>query len=517
MIFNGSIDRRRFLAGVGVASAALILNPQVGRANEPKSGGHFRVGIGDFKTTDTLDTTSNDTKFYNIAQYIVRNCLIEVAPGGKLIPELATSWESSPDAQTWVFKLRDGVTFHNGKAFSAEDVVYTIKRHLAEKSTSALKPFLKDVDSITVTGPLEVTIVLKQGNVNFPALLTIPAAAIVADGTVDPMDGNGTGPYKLEHWQSGVSAKFTKNQSYWKEGRGHFDSVELIAIADPSARTSALIGGQIDAYNQVNLKTVELLKRNDSIEILSLPSKAHYVFPMMQTMAPFNNPDAAKAMQYAINREDMVKRILNGYGTVGNDQPISSAYGYFNPDLPQREYDPDKAKSLLKKAGLANFAIDLEVSEVPFSGAVDAAVLYKQHAAEAGIDINVKRVPDDGYWDRVWTKVPLCASRWSGRPTEDLTIGGAYTTSAAEAGWNETGMKDEQLDQLVVAARKEVDEDKRRQMYFDMQEIIYSRGTSNIFAFANFVDATSKKIGHGDLGNNWDLDGFRAAERWWFV
>ncbi|MGV0908763.1 ABC transporter substrate-binding protein [Martelella sp. FOR1707] len=517
MVFNGSLDRRGFLAGLGAAGAALVLNPQLGRASEPKSGGHFRVGIGDFKTTDTLDTTSNDTKFFNISQYLVRNCLVEVAPGGKLIPELATSWESSADAQTWVFTLRDGVTFHNGKAFTADDVVYTLGRHIAEGSTSAIKPFLKDVESITATGPLEVTIKLKQGNVNLPAILTVPAAVILADGTVDPLDGNGTGPYKMERWQPGVSASFSKNGNYWKEGRGHFDSVELIAIADPSARTSALMGGQIDAYNQVNLKTVELLKRNPRIQILSLPSKAHYVFPMMQTMAPFDNPDLAKAMQYAINRDDMVKRILNGYGTVGNDQPISSAYTYFNPDLPQREYDPDKAKSLLKKAGLDSFAVDLEVSEVPFSGAVDAAVLYKQHAAPAGIDITVKRVPDDGYWDKVWTKVPLCASRWSGRPTEDLMIGGAYTTSAANAGWNETGMRDEQLDQLVVAARKEVDEAKRRQMYYDMQEIIYARGTANIFAFANFVDATSDKVAHGEVGNNWDLDGFRAPERWWFA
>ncbi|MEI4472109.1 ABC transporter substrate-binding protein [Frigidibacter sp. MR17.24] len=521
MTFNTSslpqIGRRGFLAGASAIGAGLLLGAGTARAATPKTGGHFRIGIGDFKTTDTLDTTSNDTKFYNISQFILRNNLVEVAPDGELIPELATSWESSADATTWVFKLRQGVTFHSGKTFGPEDVIFTLNKHVAADSTSAIKPFLKSIVSVTATAPDEVTIVLADGNVGLPAILTVPAAAMLAEGTTDPLDGNGTGPYKLERWQAGIGASFSKNPSYWKEGRGHFDSVELIAIADPSARTAALVGGKIDAYNQVDLKTVNLLKRNAGIQILSQASKAHYVFPMNMTLAPFNNPDVVAAMKYAINRQDLVDRILNGYGTVGNDQPISSAYRYYNADLPQREYDPEKAKSLLAKAGMSGLKVELNVSDVPFSGATDAAVLFKSHAEAAGITIDVKRVPDDGYWDNVWIKSPLCASRWSGRPTEDIMIGGVYTKSAVQAGWNETSMQDDQLDQLVLLARKELDETKRRQMYFDMQQIIHERGSANIFAFANFTDAASSKIAFDTIGNDWDLDGFRAAERWWFA
>ncbi|WP_129139658.1 ABC transporter substrate-binding protein [Modicisalibacter coralii] len=513
------LTRRGFLAGSATLGAGLIVGPGQTWAEswKPKPGGHFRVGIGDFSATDTMDVTTNDTKFFNVAQMTTRNCLVEVDGDGKLIPELATSWDSDPAAKVWTFKLRQGVTFHNGKTFGPEDVVFTLKRHLEAGSTSGIKPFLGDVESFEATGPDEVTITLSSGNVDIPAILSIPMSAIIADGTRDPNDGNGTGPYILESFRPAIGASFKRNPNYWKEGRGHFDSVELVAIADPSARTSALIGGNINTYNQVDLKTVELLKRSSSVRIISLPSKAHYCFPMMQTMAPFKNPDVVDAMRYAIDRKDMVQRILKGYGTVANDQPISSAYPYFNPDIPQREYDPDRARSLLKKAGMSNLSVDLNVCEVPFSGATDAAVLFKQYAKDAGIDINIKRVPDDGYWDKVWTRVPLCTARWSGRPTEGIMIGGAYTSAAAEAGWNETGMRDPQLDQLVSAARQETDEAKRRQMYYDMQEIIHTRGSNNIFAFANITDATSSKVATPKkIATNRDLDGFRATERWWF-
>ncbi|MBT9385359.1 ABC transporter substrate-binding protein [Pseudooceanicola sp. CBS1P-1] len=512
------LNRRGFLASTAAMGAGLMLAPGLAQAAEPKQGGTFRLGIGDFSPTDTMDVTSNDTKFYNIAQLCARNCLIEIAPDGSLIPELAESWGSDDTAKVWTFKLRSGVTFHSGKTLDAQDVVFTLGRHLEKGTTSGIKPFLEDVETFEAAGPLEVKITLKNANVDFPAILATPNAVIVADGNRDPKDGNGTGPYILENWQPGVSASFKKNPNYWKEGRAHFDAVELIGIADPSARTSALIGGKIDAYNQVDLKTVKLLKAAPTVNILSVSSKAHYCFPMMMDMDPFTNQAVVDAMRYGINRQDMVDRILNGYGTVGNDQPINASYRYFNADLPQREYDPEKAKSLLKKAGMDHLAVTLNVSEVPFSGATDAAVLYKEHAKAAGIDIDVKRVPDDSYWDKIWTHVPLCATRWSGRLTEDIMIGGVYTTSAANAGWNETAMKDPQLDELVIKGRSELNEDKRRQMYYDMQEIIRDRGSNNIFAFANFTDATTKKVATPEkLGNDRELDSMRAPERWWFA
>jgi len=510
------MDRRSLLKGAaGVALLAAAGKPAF--AATPNKGGHFRVGIGDFATTDTLNPPLAATKFQNNALLQLGNCLVEVAPDGKLIPELATSWESSPDAKIWTFKIRSGVEFHNGKTLTAEDIVYSVKLHLTEKSPSGAKPMLSSVESVTVSAPLEVTFTLKDGNVTLPAVLSMPTLAIVPDGQTDFSKGIGTGPYVLEKLEPGIRLVAKRNEKYWKTGRGHFDTIEMVCIKDAAARASALQSGQVDAFNLVDVKTAKLLERSPMVSLISVPSRAHYVFPMLMDSAEFKDKNVRDAMKYAINREEMVSRILNGYGSVGNDQPLSAAYQYYNPGIEQRAYDPDRAKSLLKKAGHDSLAVQLFVSETPFAGATDSAVLYKEHASQAGIDIDVVKVPEDGYWDNVWAKKPLCAARWSGRVTEDIAISGIYTTEAMKAGWNETHMTVPHVDQLVALARKELDETKRKQMYFDLQQIIHDDGGANVFAFANIVDATSKKIAHDAVGTDWDLDGARAAERWWFA
>jgi peptide/nickel transport system substrate-binding protein len=327
----------------------------------------------------------------------------------------------------------------------------------------------------------------------------------------------GTGGYVLEAFEPGVRSLVKRNKNYWKTGRAHFDTVEILAIKDTTARSNALLSGKIDAYNFVDLKTINLLQKNPQVRILRVAGKAHYVFPMLMDAAPFTDPDVRLAMKYAIDREDVVKRILFGYGSVGNDQPISAAYQFFNSGIPQHSYDPDKAKSLLKKAGHSDLAVQLYVSEVPFAGATDTAVLFREHAAKAGIKIEVVKAPEDGYWSDTWNKKPLCASRWSGRIDTDSMISAAYSADALKAGWNETHMNDPRLEKLMTQARVEFDEAKRQAMFFEMQQIIHDDGGALIHSFADFVDATSDKIGHDKLSADWDMDGGRASERWWFT
>jgi peptide/nickel transport system substrate-binding protein len=442
---------------------------------------------------------------------------VEVGTDGKLIPELAASWDSSSDAKIWVFKIRSGVMFHNGKTLTADDVVYSILLHLGKESKSGVKPLLADIETIKASAPLEVTIALKRGNVTLPAVLSLTNTAIVPDGETDFSKGVGTGGYVLEKFDPSIRLIAKRNANYWKANRAHFDSIEMICIKDASSRSSALLSGQLDAYNFVDLKTANLLKKNPAVNLLSVASRSHYAFPMRVDSDPYKDPDIREAMKYAIDREELVSKILNGYGTVGNDQPISASYPNFNPNIEQRKYDPDRARFFLKRAGQDKLSVQLFTSETPFAGATDSSVLYKSQAEKAGIDIEVVKTPEDSYWNDIWTKKPLCASRWSGRVTEDLMIGGAYSTSAISAKWNETHMSDPKLDQLIETARQELNEVKRRQMYFDMQQLIHDTGGAVVFAFANTVDATTKKIGHDQLGSDWDLDGSRAAERWWFV
>jgi peptide/nickel transport system substrate-binding protein len=158
--------------------------------------------------------------------------------------------------------------------------------------------------------------------------------------------------------------------------------------------------------------------------------------------------------------------------------------------------------------------VNLSAADAAFNGAVDAAVLYKESASKAGVDVNVVREPNDGYWDNVWLKKEFCASYWSGRPTVDWMFTTAY---AADAAWNESHWKNPHFNELLTAARAELDEKKRAQMYAEAQQLVHDDGGTIVLVFNNLLDAHSKKLAHGQIASNWEVDGLRLAERWWFA
>jgi peptide/nickel transport system substrate-binding protein len=210
----------------------------------------------------------------------------------------------------------------------------------------------------------------------------------------------------------------------------------------------------------------------------------------------------------------MVDKILNGYGTVGNDHPIGASNRYHAAGLEQHAYDPDKAKFHLREAGLESLEIDLSAAEAAFGGAVDASVLYAASAAGAGITINVVREPNDGYFSNVWMQKPFVASYWGGRPTEDWMFSTGY---AAGAPWNESYWEDERFNELLSQARSELDEERRREMYVEMQRLVSEEGGTVIPMFASYVMAHSDRVATPKIiGANWTMDGFKAPERWWF-
>jgi len=514
---QGRITRREFIsraAALGL-SAAIVpgLFAMPSRAATPQKGGRLRLGLAGGATTDSLDpATITDMMMQVVNQGQIRNTLVEIDHESNPIPELAESWEATPDAKKWVFKLRKGVTFHNGKTMDAEDVVYSINHHRGADTKSAAKGIIEPIADIKADGKDTVIFTLTGGNADFPYILSDYHLTISPAGS-NFLDGIGTGGYILKAYEPGVRCFVVRNPNYFKPDRAHFDEVETLGIADVNARTNALKTGQIDVMNRCELKTVHLLKRMPGIQVMEQHGFKHYTFAMRCDTAPFDNNDVRLAMKYAIDREQMVKTILRGYGAVGNDHPISPANRYHADDLPQRTYDPDKAKFHLKKAGLENTVFQLHAADAAFEGALDAGVLYKEQAAKAGIDIEVVREPNDGYWSNVWMKKPWCAVFWGGRPTEDMMFSTAY---AADASWNDTFWKNKRFNELLVAARAELDETRRRAMYKEMQQIVRDDGGVVVPMFAADLSAATDKVEHGPLAANWELDGFRCAERWWF-
>ena len=505
--------QRALALGATTALATTLANQTF--AAEPKNGGRFRCGLGHGATSDSLDPATFLDLYMQTVNASARNNLTEVAQDGSLIPELAESFDTA-DATTWKFSLRQGVEFHNGKTMDANDVMASISHHRGDTSKSPAKELLKSIVEMKADGANAVVFTLSEGNADFPFILSdyhIPIMPVSEHG-VDWQSGTGTGAYVLESFEPGVRSTLKRNPNFFKEGFGHFDEVEIITIADVAARTNALTTDEIDAMDRVDLKTAHLLERQEGVRLVETSGTQHFTFTMRCDTPPFDNVDVRLALKHAIDREAIVRTILRGHGTLGNDHPISSSNRYHAGNLEQRAYDPDKAKHHLKQAGMEGLSIDLSAADAAFAGAVDAAVLYKEHAAAAGININVVREPDDGYWSNVWMVKPYCAVYWGGRPTEDWMFSVAY---AADAAWNDSFWNHDMFNQLLVAARSELDDATRRSMYEEMQSIVSDDGGVLIPMFANYVMGLSDKVGHGQIAANWSMDGFKCAERWWFV
>jgi len=511
------ISRRDALLGAAAAGAGALVLGSLTRpaAAAPKKGGTAIYGCAHGSTTDLLDPGTYENDFMIGYSHTINNFLTEVTESGELIPELSDGWEASADASTWTFPLKKGVTFHSGKELTAEDVVASINHHRGEDSTSAAKPIVSPIKDIKADGKHTVVVTLEGGNADFPYLMADYHLPIHAskDGKIDWNANDGSGAYIVKEFEPGVRAHFERNPNYWKEGRAHFDEVTFLSIIDPAARTNALVTGEVNIVGRADLKTVHLLKRRPNLRVESVTGNQHYTFPMLTNVAPFDDPNVRLALKWAVDREQMVEKILQGYGSVGNDHPIGPANRYLAKDLEQRKLDPDKAKFYLDKAGLSELSVPLHVADAAFAGAVDAGQLYSEDAAKAGITIEVVREPNDGYWSNVWIKKPWCACYWGGRPTEDWMFSTAY-----EAGvpWNDTHWNNKRFNELLIQARSELDENLRREMYHEMQALCADDGGTVVPMFAAYVYAMEDKVKHGPkVSNYWDLDGQRFAERWW--
>lgn len=516
----GRIDRRTFMEGAlafgATVPAALGLWSRGVEAATPKKGGRFRAGLDDGNTTDSMDPATYASRFMITMAHTHRNFLTEIGSDNKVVPELAESWDVSPDATRWTFRLRKGVEFHNGKSFDANDAVASLNHHRSEESKSGAKALFDAVEDIRADDSHTVVVELKSGSADFPYVLSDYHLVMLpsdGEGRVDWESNVGTGGYVVEQFDPGVRATMKRSPNYWKEGRAHFDEVEYLAIPDVSARQTALMTDALDAMIECDFKTVHLLERDANIRVDEVPTGTHVSLPMHMDVAPFDNPDVRLALKYAIDREATVKKVLNGHGSIGNDHPISPIMPYHDPSIPQRQYDPDKARFHLKQAGLDGLKVSFSAADAVITGGLDLAILFKDTAQSAGIDIDVVREANDGYWANVWLKKPFALAGWGQRPTPDII----FTLGYAPGGdWNDSHFRDERFGKLLVEARAELDEAKRAEMYGEMQRILAERGSVIIPFFRNWIYARRATIAHEDrLSAAWPLDGARGAERWW--
>ena len=517
---TGRISRRSFMAhatAAGVATTTATGLWTTAAKAQPKRGGTFRWGLHDGNTGDTHDPGTYVTRQMIFLTHSHRSFLTMIMGDGSLGPDLATSWQANSDATEWTFELNQNAVFHSGKPCTADDVIASLNHHRGDDTTSAAKSLLTDVTDIRKDGDYTVVVSLARGNADLPWLMTDYHLAVCPandDGTIDWASGDGTGPYKIDNGEFGVQWELSRHDGWHGEG-AYFDNVVIIVLNDPNARQTALVTGDVHSVSLVELKTMALLQRDPNIVIDNVPSAAAITMPMHCDTAPFDNVDVRNALKLAINRDEIIEKIAFGAATKGNDFHHSPAQPYWPEGIPQRDYDPDQARSLLQKAGAEGLTVNLSTADSVYAGAVDMAVLYAEQAKAAGININVVREPNDGYYSDVWLVKPFTLVSWGARPTPDVMYTLAYKSDAA---WNESRWQNERFNELLLQAKSELDDNLRAEMYREMAILARDDGGTVIPFFNNFVYAHRSDIGVPDqLAASWECDGARAASRWWFA
>lgn len=467
----------------GIASLATSAHAQT-----PKRGGRIRVAGATASANDTLDPAkqSNQTDYSRCN--MLYNGLTSLDATLSPQPALAESFNTQ-DAKTWVFSLRKGVVFHDGKALSPADVVFSLMRHKDPATASKAKVLAEQIEAVRASGPNEVTVVLSAPNADLPVILGTSHFQIVKDGTTDFSAGIGTGPYKLKEFKPGVRSVTVRNEAYWKPGKPYLDEIEFVGIGDENARINALLSGGMDLVGVINPRAVARVKGTPGFAIMTTQSGQYTDLILRKDMGPGANPDFVMAMKYLFDREQMKKTIALDHAVLGNDQPIDPTNRFYFKDLPQRPFDLDKAKFHLQKSGVSGKIPVVASPAAMYS--VEIALLLQQTGQRIGLDLDVKRMPVDGYWSNHWLNSPVGFGNVNPRPNADTLLTQFFKSDAA---WNESRWKSAQFDQLLLAARSEIDLAKRKQMYADMQTMIHNEAGIGIPMFLASIDGYSTKL-----------------------
>ncbi|MBF6989930.1 ABC transporter substrate-binding protein, partial [Cupriavidus sp. IK-TO18] len=280
-----------------------------------------------------------------------------------------------------------------------------------------------------------------------------------------------------------------RNDAYWKPGKPYLDEIEFVGIGDESARVNALLSGGMDLVAMINPRAVARIKGTPGYAVLTTQSGQYSDLIMRKDVGPGTNPDFILGMKYLLDRQQMKQAIALGNAVVANDQPIDPTNRFYFKDLPQRPFDPEKAKFHLRKSGVTGKVPVVTSPAALYS--VEMALVLQQAAQRAGLELEVKRMPADGYWSNHWLNSPVGFGNVNPRPSADTILTQFFKSDAP---WNESRWKNPKFDQLLLAARAETDNGKRSQMYADMQTMIHEDAGIGIPLFLASIDAHTTKL-----------------------
>lgn len=441
-------------------------------AGTPKRGGVLRfASTDDFGKLDPATLTSVSGAALSS---IVRDSLVKLDRNYQPAAALAETW-SSPDGKTWTFKLRQGVKWHDGQPFTADDVIYTINRVLDEKTGSAGRTIFNVIDKMEAPDPTTLVITLKQPNLDFPYTFHSQQVKIIPKHQ-DPATLNteviGTGPFKVQEIVPGEKAVLVRNPDYYIKDQPYLDGVEILVMPDRQAQLAGLKAGQIDAAQEIGFDLYKQVKADPKLVAqTSLPLVQHVIY-MDVTAPPFNDKRVRDAMRYIVDRQALLDAAYFGEGVVTCDSPVIPPNPNRKNDVGICKQDIAKAKELLKEAGQENLKMELwTLNDRP--GFQEVALTFQQQAKEAGVEFELKTMPSKQFFAEQWLKVPIGVSNWGPRAAADTQFRLTYICGNAN---NETKFCNKDFEALLDQAVVESDPAKRKELYYKAQDILASEG-----------------------------------------
>jgi peptide/nickel transport system substrate-binding protein len=444
--------------------------PMAEETAAPEREGTLRVSAFPIAQTDPAQISSDAEVL--IANHVY-DYLVDVDAENEIAPRLATDWTRGEDGLTYQFDLAEDVTFHDGAALTADDVVYTFQR-LRDTEGLPTADLYSNITSIEATGELEVTFTLSDTNPFFLYDLSDNHALVVKEGTEEATDFNGTGPFVVTDYQPGNRMVMEANENYFVEGQPHLAGLEIIFFNDQSASADALRGGQIDLTMDLSTPLYESLRQQDDLIAQDIATNQFANVRLRVDQPPGDDPRVVQALKLATNRNEIFQLVQQGYGAVGRDSPIGPLFSdYYSEETPIPERDPEQAAELLAEAGYPD-GLDLELVLLDTLNFPDLAAVLKQQWSEAGINVEVSTVPESVFYgEGQWLEVTLGIVGWGHRPYPQFYLD---VMLACGAKWNATRFCDDELDRLINTAGTTLDEQERVEAYQETQRVLIERG-----------------------------------------
>lgn len=490
-----AIERRAMLLALAMAGTL----PSAGHAQgggTPRRGGVLKVSHSNRIATLNVLQLSGPAEY--LAVDMLYSGLTRMGANMQPQPDLAESWQGDGEAKVFTFTLRQGLTFHDGSPCTAEDVVATYKAILTPATGSPARPVVNMISDVSAVDARTVRFTLKYSYADFPISVAHANARIVSAkalaGPLTEIDTkpNGTGPFRLETYDSARLTRLVRNERYYDQSKPYLDAVEMYLFPDLAAESTNFLSGAIDVMLEVQQANFKRIADSRGVNALRVASGRYINVVMRQDQKPFDDLRVRRALSMAVDRDLLVDIVLEGLGRPAHDNVLSPEYR-FRIDTPKVPFDPAAARRLLAEAGYPQgIKIKLVASNRP-AIRTQVAIAIKEMARPAGFDIEVETMPHDTFLANVWRKGNFYMGYWGMQATEDAAFTLLLTSDAA---FEDSAWKNKEFDDLVARGRSTLDDAERARLYAQAQQLIV-RDVPNIFPFFQDVLTASRDVVKG--------------------